>query len=153
MPESSSSASRQTSASASFTAVSSRPSDSTPFHSLPVPLATVGYGALDGESQLKLALAGKDRMFLLVLSKEIEAFISRLPGGGLQTAAEIVPGGTTSNSVLAMLGASTLIGAVPTSKFQRMLVYKAAEWYGLKACQGIEQRMIVGVLGTFMDKR
>lgn len=34
-----------------------------------------------------------------------------------------------------------------------MLVYKAAEWYGLKAVSGPEASMVVGVLGQLNEKR
>ncbi|WVO22062.1 uncharacterized protein IAS62_003386 [Cryptococcus decagattii] len=108
-------------------------SRSTPTPSPPLP-AQVGLGLLHGEEQLKNALQSKDRMFLLVLAKELEAFVARAA-----TAASAV-------------GQSAQIGATPTSKFQRMLVYKAAEWYGLKAVAGPEASMVVGVLGPLDGK-
>lgn len=98
--------------------------------------AQVGLGLLHGEEQLKNALQSKDRMFLLVLAKELEAFVARAAATATGT-----------------VGQSAQIGATPTSKFQRMLVYKAAEWYGLKAVAGPEASMVIGVLGPFNEKR
>ncbi|WVQ80806.1 hypothetical protein IAT38_002912 [Cryptococcus sp. DSM 104549] len=112
--------------------------------------AETGMGSLHGEEQLKSALNSKDRMFVLVLANEVEAFIGRIATG--QVAAGGAGGAGSSTSVVAALGPSTPLGATPTSKFQRMLVYKAAEWYGLKAAPGPEGSMIIGVLGTFYEK-
>lgn len=117
----------------------STPTPSPPESDFPPPApplpAQVGLGLLHGEEQLKNALQSKDRMFLLVLAKELEAFVARAA--------------TTASAV----GPSAQIGATPTSKFQRMLVYKAAEWYGLKAVAGPEASMVVGVLGPLDGKR
>ncbi|WWD17234.1 hypothetical protein CI109_101672 [Kwoniella shandongensis] len=113
--------------------------------------AEIGLGGAHGEEQLKGALQSKDRMFLLVLAKEIEAFIAKVASGTATTVPQIpIQGATTST--MAALGPSTLIGAAPSSKFQRMLVYKAAEWYGLKAVPGQDGAMIVGVLESFDEK-
>lgn len=87
-------------------------------------------------------------MFLLVLAKELEAFLARAAAGAVSPAPL-----AASTSTLAALAPSAPIAAVPTSKFQRMLVYKAAEWYGLKAVSGPEASMVVGVLGQLNEKR
>ncbi|KAE8537933.1 hypothetical protein D1P53_005995 [Cryptococcus gattii VGV] len=109
------------------------PTPSPPSPPPPLP-AQVGLGLLHGEEQLKNALQSKDRMFLLVLAKEFEAFVAR------------------AVSTTTTVGQSAQIAATPTSKFQRMLVYKAAEWYGLKAVAGPEASMVVGVLGPLDEK-
>ena len=88
-------------------------------------------------------------MFLLVLSKEIEVFVSRVISGQ-QGSTET---GTISTSMLAALGPSFIVAASASSKFQRMLVYKAAEWYGLKAVPGQDGTMIIGVLEPLHTKR
>ncbi|OCF40324.1 hypothetical protein I317_05891 [Kwoniella heveanensis CBS 569] len=114
--------------------------------------AEIGLGNLQSEEQLKTALQSKDRMFLLVLAKEFEAFINRISTGQIlsaPTSAQVI---APTSSTMAALGASTNIGVTPTSKFQRMLVYKTAEWYGLKAVPGLDGQMVVGVLGTFNDR-
>ncbi|KAK8864465.1 hypothetical protein IAR55_001714 [Kwoniella newhampshirensis] len=113
--------------------------------------AEFGLGGSHGEEQLKGALQSKDRIFLLVLAKEIEAFVGKVAAGSATTVPQIpIQGATTST--MAALGPSTLIGVAPSSKFQRMLVYKAAEWYGLKAVPSQDGSMIVGVLESFSEK-
>lgn len=125
------------------------PDSDRPPSSAPPPLpAEVGLGLLQGEEQLRNALQSKDRMFLLVLAKELEAFLARAAAGAVSPAPL-----AASTSTLAALAPSAPIAAVPTSKFQRMLVYKAAEWYGLKAVSGPEASMVVGVLGQLNEKR
>ncbi|WRT66438.1 uncharacterized protein IL334_003394 [Kwoniella shivajii] len=129
--------------------------------------AEFGLGTLQVEDQMKLALQSKDRIFLLVLSKEFESFINKLSSGQITSQSDInintngngdsnstnqVQTPTTSTSIMAALGPSISIGVTPTSKFQRMLVYKTAEWYGLKAVPAQEGGMIVGVLGTLNEK-
>lgn len=116
-------------------------------------MAQVGLCDLPTEEQLKEALASKDRLFLLVVSKEIEAFINRIIAGETPDAMNQVAFGSTGSSALASLGSSAKIQAVASSKFQRMLVYKADEWYGLKAVAGPENSLVVGVLGTLHEKR
>ncbi|WVF71517.1 hypothetical protein IAT40_006324 [Kwoniella sp. CBS 6097] len=117
--------------------------------------AEIGMSNLQSEEQLKTALQSKDRMFLLVLANEFEAFISRvstsqIPPVNAAASSSQVAGATSST--MAALTASTNIGVTPTSKFQRMLVYKTAEWYGLKAVPGSDGQMVVGVLGSFDDR-
>ncbi|KAK4686727.1 hypothetical protein P7C73_g3394, partial [Tremellales sp. Uapishka_1] len=119
---------------------------------LHVPPAEIGLGTLHGEEHLKNALVSKDRIFVLVLAKEIETFISRVQNGSTTMSTNAINGTSTSTSTVAALGPAMTIGAQPTSKFQRMLVYKAAEWYGVKAASGPEGSMIVGVLGSLDDK-
>ncbi|WVQ99453.1 hypothetical protein IAU59_006588 [Kwoniella sp. CBS 9459] len=114
--------------------------------------AEIGLGNLQAEEQLKSALQSKDRMFLLVLAKEFEAFITRVSTGQLPSTTQDPQLTGASSSTMAALSPSTNIGVTPTSKFQRMLVYKTAEWYGIKAVPGLDGQMIVGVLGTFNDR-
>ncbi|WVO16141.1 hypothetical protein L204_103811 [Cryptococcus depauperatus] len=113
--------------------------------------AEAGLGSLQGEGQLKSSLQSKDRMFMLVIAKEFEVFISRVASGQIPAAPQPATQCATT-STMAALGPSAPISATPSSKFQRMLVYKMAEWYGLKAVPGPDGTMIVGVLGTFKDK-
>ncbi|WWC89251.1 uncharacterized protein L201_004171 [Kwoniella dendrophila CBS 6074] len=115
--------------------------------------AEIGFGNLQSEEQLKVALQSKDRMFLLVLSKEFEAFINKLTNGQIPHISNYTSQTPTiSTSLMAALGSSMNIGVTPTSKFQRMLVYKTAEWYGLKAVPNQDGGMIIGVLGDFNEK-
>ncbi|WVQ72473.1 hypothetical protein IAR50_002026 [Cryptococcus sp. DSM 104548] len=111
--------------------------------------AEIGLGLLHGEDQLKSALQSKDRMFVLVLAKEIEGFIARVASGAITAPSA---GMAATSSTLAALGPSAPLAVTPSSKFQRMLVYKSAEWYGLKAVPGSEGSMTIGVLGTFNDR-
>ncbi|WVW83983.1 hypothetical protein I302_106007 [Kwoniella bestiolae CBS 10118] len=117
-------------------------------------MAEIGLGSLQCEDQLKSALQSKDRMFLLVLSKEIESFINKLSTGQISQESQPSEAQTQTQTQIPMvqLNASTTIGVTPTSKFQRMLVYKTAEWYGLKAVPGQDGGMIVGLLGEFNEK-
>ena len=121
------------------------------FNVLPVPPAEVGVSSLATETQLREAATGKDRMFLLLLSREIEGFIARAVQGEQQTIT--VPQGTMSSSILASLGPAMVLSTATTSKYQRMLVYKAAEWYGLKGVAGPDGAIFIGVLGSLDDKR
>ncbi len=111
--------------------------------------ATVGLCNLATENQLKDSLLGKDRIFLLVLAKEIEGFIARVMNGETPSTDSL----TISTSTLAALGPSFVVIAVAASKYQRMLVYKAAEWYGLKAVPGAETSMIIGIMGSLIQQR
>lgn len=110
--------------------------------------AEVGFGPLSGEDQLKSSLKGKDRIFLLVLAKEIEAFIEKVALGQECHIIPSIPLATNSTSVLASMSASFAVASHISSTFQRMLVYKLAEWYGLKAVNTPEVSMLVGVIGT-----
>lgn len=128
------------------------PSEPT-YNSLHVPPAEVGLGPLAGEQQLKTSLQTKDRLFLLVLAKEMEAFIKSVLAGEAPNVVSAIPPATSSTSVLASMTASMTLAQNPSSSFQRMLVYKAAEWYGLKAVHAPEVSMVVGVLGDLDEKR
>lgn len=110
--------------------------------------AEVGFGSLSGEEQLKSSLRGKDRIFLLVLAKEIEAFIEKIALGQEPNIIPSIPLATSSSSILASMSASFAVASHISSTFQRMLVYKLAEWYGLKAINTPEVSMLVGVIGT-----
>lgn len=114
--------------------------------------AEVGFGPLSGEDQLKSSLQGKDRIFLLVLAKEIEAFIEKIASGQESNIIPSIPLATNSTSVLASMSASFGVASHISSTFQRMLVYKLAEWYGLKAVHTPEVSMLVGVIGTMNPK-
>lgn len=117
-----------------------------------VPKAEIGLGPASGEDQLRSSLRAKDRIFLLVLAKEIEAFIAKVAVGEEPNIIPSVPLATNSSSVIASMSASFAVASHISSTFQRMLVYKAAEWYGLKAVNTPEVSMLVGVLGT-LDPR
>jgi predicted hotdog family 3-hydroxylacyl-ACP dehydratase len=121
------------------------------FNTLPVPPAELGLGTLQGEEQLKSALQSKDRLFLIMVSREMESFVRQVVAGQAPSAAAAIAVGTASTSLLA--GHSFRVETSATSKFQRMLVYKAAEWYGLKAVAGTDASIFVGVLGSLSDKR
>lgn len=117
-----------------------------------VPKAEIGLGPASGEDQLKSSLKAKDRIFLLVLAKEIEAFIAKVVAGEEPNIIPSVPLATNSSSVIASMSSSFAVASHISSTFQRMLVYKAAEWYGLKAVNTPEVSMLIGVLGT-LDPR
>nr|XP_019011102.1 uncharacterized protein I206_04411 [Kwoniella pini CBS 10737]OCF49883.1 hypothetical protein I206_04411 [Kwoniella pini CBS 10737] len=118
--------------------------------------AEAGFGSAQAEEQLKNALKSKDRIFLLKLSKEFEAFINRLVLNKGQISSNAENGTnqtpTTSTSLMASISYSATIRVPITSNFQKMLVYKTAEWYGLKAVSGQEGGMVIGVIGNFNDK-
>lgn len=63
-----------------------------------------------------------------------------------------IPVATNSTSALASMSASFIVGSHVSSTFQRMLVYKLAEWYGLKAVHVQDVAMIIGVVGNFDTK-
>lgn len=89
-----------------------------------------------------------------MLSNEIEAFIQRcLKGENIQDAqvAAVLPGG----SVFAIFGENPTIRiqSKDTSKYQRMLVYKAAEWYGVKAVSGPDNVIYMGLIEAVQEKR
>ena len=91
-------------------------------------------------------------MFLLLLAREIESFIGKVAQDEHPTAN--IPQGTTSSSVLAAMGASMMIqSSFTSSKYQRMLAYKAAEWYGLKGVAGPDGSIIIGLIGIMNPKR
>lgn len=41
----------------------------------------------------------------------------------------------------------------PTSKYQRMIIYKAAEWYGIRAIMPSEGVFVVGAIEPINEKR
>ena len=104
------------------------------------------------EVQVKEALASKDRMFVLILGQEIEAFLANLRNGTTSNLQDesVVP--QASSSALASLGANFPVKVQPTSTFQRMLAYKVAEWYGMKALPGGEG-MVIGIQGELDQRR
>jgi hypothetical protein len=108
-----------------------------------------GLGPLQGEAQLKSSLATNDRIFLLVVAKEVEAFMLKVRAGECPNVIPSIPVGISSTSAMAAMTASFMIASHVSSTFQRMLVYKLAEWYGLKAVHVPDVAMIVGVVGSF----
>ena len=110
--------------------------------------ASVGLCNLATENQLKANLLGQDRIYLLVLSREIEAFVERVVSG-VQPATTPI---RTSTSIFAALGPFFKLETVAGSKFQKMLQYKLAEWYGLRAAPGPEGSMVIGVLESMHEK-
>ena len=120
------------------------------FNVLPVPQAEIGLSSLATEKQLREAAIGKDRMFLLLLSQEIESFVKRVVSGE-QGRIEVQPGHVTS-AALATFGPAMALATTTTSKYQRMLMYKAAEWYGLKGICGPDNLIYVGVVGSLPGK-
>lgn len=92
---------------------------------------------------MKKALSGKDRMLVLMLGKEFEAFIGRVLRGEHTTRVTL-----PASSAGIDLGPSKRIDVAASSKYHRMLVYKLAEWYGLRAVLGVDGSMVVGVLGS-----
>jgi len=114
---------------------------------VPAPKAEVGFGSLHAEEELKKALSGKDRMFVLMLGKEFEAFIGRVTRGEYTARIPV----SLPNSDIDLVP-SKKIDVTATSKYHRMLTYKLAEWYGLRAVLGVDGSMVVGVLGT-LDER
>jgi hypothetical protein len=125
------------------------PTASSPMHNLPVYPAEIGLSSLGVEQQLREALRSKDRVFVLMVSSELERFIKSALAGSQPG----LPQGTASTSAMAALGPAAVLSSNPTSKFQRMLVYKVAEWYGLKAVAAPEGGIVVGVLGELQEKR
>jgi hypothetical protein len=71
------------------------------FNTLPVPPAELGLGTLQGEEQLKSALQSKDRLFLIMVSREIESFVRQVAAGQAPSAAAAIAVGTASTSLLA----------------------------------------------------
>jgi hypothetical protein len=119
------------------------------FNTLPTISAEIGFGNLASEHQLREVLLSKDRVFVLMVSTEIERFIKNVQAG-VQPG---LPQGTASTSVMAALGPAVVLSSTPTSKFQRMLVYKISEWYGLKGVSAPDGGIVVGVLGELNEKR
>lgn len=115
---------------------------------LKVTNAEFGFGSMQGEDQLKKSLQGKDRIFLLVLAKEMESFIEKVTLGQEPNIIPSIPLATSSTSVIASMTASFAIASHISSTFQRMLVYKVADWYGLRAVNTPEVSILVGVIGT-----
>ncbi|ORX36627.1 hypothetical protein BD324DRAFT_626614 [Kockovaella imperatae] len=113
--------------------------------------AQTGLGSLQTEEQVRIAASGKDRMFLLLLAREIESFITKVVQN--EQPSVTIPPGTASSSALAALGPSMMISSSFTSsKYQKMLAYKVAEWYGLKGVAGPDGSIVIGVMGTLNPK-
>ncbi len=130
------------------------PTNQIQYNTLHVPPAQLGLGTLAGEEQLKSSLQGKDRIFLLVLAKEVENFISKTSAA--LTGSELTEGaprtlGTSAGEFA--LEPSMTVKSVATSKYQRMLVYKTAEWFGLKAVSSVDGGMTIGVMANLDEKR
>lgn len=87
-----------------------------------------------------------------MLSNEVEAFIARVVGGENPMEAQSLPHALYTQTNLSVLGSSVKVQSSATSKFQRMLVYKVAEWYGVKVVSGPEGSMYVGTLGPLAEK-
>ncbi|TXT08929.1 hypothetical protein VHUM_02403 [Vanrija humicola] len=116
-----------------------------------VPKAELGFGSLHAEDEIKKALSAKDRLFVLMLGKEFEVFIGRVARGEI-TSRVPTSQASASTSLMDSLGPSKRIDVTAISKYQRMLTYKLAEWYGLRVVPGVEGSMVVGVLGALEDK-
>ena len=116
-------------------------------------MAAHGFGTLGGEEQLKQALGSKDRIFVVMLSNEIEAFIARYQSGERPAEAHNLPHAVFTQTHLGILDTSVRVQSQATSKFQRMLVYKAADWYGIKSAGGPEGSMYIGTQGPLAEKR
>lgn len=115
------------------------------------PKAELGFGSLHAEEEIKKALSAKDRLFVLMLGKEFEAFIGRVARGEI-TSRVPTSQASASTSLMDSLGPSKRIDVTAISKYQRMLTYKLAEWYGLRVVPGVEGSMVVGVLGALEEK-
>lgn len=109
-------------------------------------VAQVGFGSAPSEDALRHALSSKDRIFVVMLSKEMEAFIARIVAGEK-------PAESPGQGHFSILGANVRMQSQPTSKFQRMLVYRVAEWYGIKAVSGPDLAIYIGVMGHLDPKR
>lgn len=77
----------------------------------------------------------------------MEAFIGRVVNEEQQPF--VAPPGASALSVYTM---ASPLATTLTSKFQRMLVYKAAEWYGLRGISGPDGVIYVGITGTMNEK-
>lgn len=117
------------------------------YNALPVTPAEIGLSTLGTEKQLRDAAAGKDRLLILLIAREIEAFIGRVVNQ--EQSIFVPPSGATMLSVFNM---ASPIATTMTSKFQRMLVYKAAEWYGLRGISGPEGIIYIGLIGSMDEK-
>lgn len=117
----------------------------------PTPKAEIGFGSLHAEEEIKKALSSKDRMWVLMLGKEFEVFIGRVVRRE-HTARIPSSQASASTSVMDSLGPSKKIDVAAVSKYHRMLTYKLAEWYGLRAVAGVDGAMVVGVLGTLEER-
>ena len=112
--------------------------------------AEVGASSLGTEIQLRDALTGKDRMFLLLVSRELEAFIARVVNG--EQGGITIPPGHSASAALATLGPAMVLTTTTTSKYQRMLVYKVAEWYGIRGIGSQDGPIYIGVQGALNEK-
>jgi hypothetical protein len=117
------------------------------FNSLPVPAAKIGLSSLAAEEQLRNAATGQDRMYILLLAREIEAFIGRVMSN--EQPAFVVPRDAPALGVFTMASPLT---TVTTSRYQRMLAYKAAEWYGLRGISTPDNIIHIGTVGPLDEK-
>ena len=134
----------------SLSAASSSQPPPSLFNASPLPSAEIGLSTLGTEIQLRESAMGKDRMFLLLLSRELETMIARITQGNLPE--DYVPPVAPTGTLLAQIAPAFPLTTTTTSKYQRMLVYKAAEWYGLKGVAAPDGGIYIGVLGT-LDPR
>jgi hypothetical protein len=159
--------SAHTSPNSTSVSTSSLPSVPTSTH----PAALVGFGTLQSEEELRSALGKKDRLFLVVVGKELEGFVRRVlkgvsgseqgsvsdeVGDSLSGAASVSSAPTptvSSASRLAAIEPSMTLATQATTPYLRVLVYKAAEWYGLRAVAGPDGSMLVGVFDKLAEKR
>ncbi len=112
----------------------------------------MGLCSLKDEEELKAALTSKERLSVLIVGKEIEAFIGRVHRGEHTSSVPSVQP-STSTSPLDQLGPSKKLDFTPPNKYLRRIVYKLASWYGLRAVGGVEkQSMVVGVDGGLDPK-
>jgi hypothetical protein len=74
--------------------------------------------------------------------------LTKVQSGDMPNIIPSVPLATTSTSALASMTASFVVGSKASSTFQRMLVYKLADWYGVKAVHTPEVGILIGVIGT-----
>ncbi|KLT43978.1 hypothetical protein CC85DRAFT_284019 [Cutaneotrichosporon oleaginosum] len=111
------------------------------------PPAEMGLCSLKDEEELKIALTTKERLSVLIIGKEIEAFIGRVHRGE-HTSSVQSSQPSTSTSPLDQLGPSKKLDFAAHSKYLRRIVYKLAAWYGLRAVVGEKHSMVVGVDGV-----
>lgn len=89
-----------------------------------------------------------------MVSTEIETFLHRCNEGETSEEAQAVisqPGGAP---LVAYGNYPTFkLQVQGTSNFQRMLAYKVAEWYGIKAISGPSNAIFVGLIAPLLEKR
>lgn len=96
-------------------------------------------------------MTGKDRIFALMLSKEIEDFIQKVCKGSrpkVELSQDLI-----TPVPLSALDAAVRVTSHPTSKYQRMIIYKAAEWYGIRAVMPQEGVFVIGTVEPLSERR